>query len=82
MSCHAAPLRQLITRPYPLSLTLVDAGVPCIPGYHGANQDPQHLLSEAQKIGTDRVLYSPQAPSFSYLLRFSRPYQGCPWRRW
>ncbi|KAH9988211.1 carbamoyl-phosphate synthase L chain, ATP binding domain-containing protein [Russula vinacea] len=30
---------------------MTNAGVPCIPGYHGTNQDPQHLLSEAQKIG-------------------------------
>ncbi|KAI9510781.1 carbamoyl-phosphate synthase L chain, ATP binding domain-containing protein [Russula earlei] len=30
---------------------MTDAGVPCVPGYHGTNQDPQHLLSEAQKIG-------------------------------
>lgn len=27
------------------------AGVPCIPGYHGANQDPDFLLAEATKIG-------------------------------
>ncbi|KAI0296342.1 hypothetical protein B0F90DRAFT_1746792 [Multifurca ochricompacta] len=27
------------------------AGVPCVPGYHGTNQDPKHLLSEAEKIG-------------------------------
>jgi 3-methylcrotonyl-CoA carboxylase alpha subunit len=27
------------------------AGVPCIPGYHGSNQDPEHLKSEAAKIG-------------------------------
>ncbi|CAI6341276.1 unnamed protein product [Periconia digitata] len=27
------------------------AGVPCIPGYHGANQDPEHLKNEAAKIG-------------------------------
>ncbi|KAF8262784.1 carbamoyl-phosphate synthase L chain, ATP binding domain-containing protein [Lactarius quietus] len=30
---------------------MTNAGVPCVPGYHGANQDPQHLLSEAEKIG-------------------------------
>jgi 3-methylcrotonyl-CoA carboxylase alpha subunit len=30
---------------------MIDAGVPCIPGYHGENQDPQHLLQEAKKIG-------------------------------
>ncbi|KAJ2917817.1 hypothetical protein MD484_g2588, partial [Candolleomyces efflorescens] len=28
-----------------------DAGVPCVPGYHGSNQDPDFLFSEAQKIG-------------------------------
>jgi 3-methylcrotonyl-CoA carboxylase alpha subunit len=27
------------------------AGVPCIPGYHGTNQDPQFLKAEAEKIG-------------------------------
>lgn len=29
---------------------MIGAGVPCIPGYHGENQDPQHLLAEAKKI--------------------------------
>lgn len=27
------------------------AGVPCIPGYHGAEQDPEYLKAEAAKIG-------------------------------
>ncbi|PBP24656.1 putative 3-methylcrotonyl-CoA carboxylase subunit alpha [Diplocarpon rosae] len=30
---------------------MIDAGVPCIPGYHGGNQNPQYLLEEAGKIG-------------------------------
>lgn len=30
---------------------MIDAGVPCIPGYHGSNQDPQHLAQEAERIG-------------------------------
>lgn len=30
---------------------MLAAGVPCIPGYHGSNQSPNHLLAEAQKIG-------------------------------
>jgi 3-methylcrotonyl-CoA carboxylase alpha subunit len=30
---------------------MTKAGVPCIPGYHGAEQDPEHLKSEAAKIG-------------------------------
>lgn len=30
---------------------MLAAGVPCIPGYHGTNQDPQYLLSEAEKVG-------------------------------
>ncbi len=27
------------------------AGVPVVPGYHGADQDPAHLAAEADKIG-------------------------------
>jgi 3-methylcrotonyl-CoA carboxylase alpha subunit len=27
------------------------AGVPCIPGYHGANQDPEHLREQAANTG-------------------------------
>ncbi|KIJ22226.1 hypothetical protein PAXINDRAFT_106152 [Paxillus involutus ATCC 200175] len=27
------------------------AGVPCVPGYHGKNQEPHLLFSEAEKIG-------------------------------
>lgn len=30
---------------------MINAGVPCIPGYHGTNQDPQALLEEAKKVG-------------------------------
>ncbi|PQE32507.1 3-methylcrotonyl- carboxylase subunit alpha protein [Rutstroemia sp. NJR-2017a WRK4] len=30
---------------------MLKAGVPCIPGYHGDNQDPEHLLNEARQIG-------------------------------
>jgi 3-methylcrotonyl-CoA carboxylase alpha subunit len=30
---------------------MIAAGVPCIPGYHGSNQDPEHLKEEAAKIG-------------------------------
>ena len=30
---------------------MIDAGVPCIPGYHGNNQEPGFLKSEARKIG-------------------------------
>ena len=30
---------------------MTDAGVPCIPGYHGSNQDPAFLKAEAEKIG-------------------------------
>jgi acetyl/propionyl-CoA carboxylase alpha subunit len=26
------------------------AGVPCVPGYHGTDQRPEHLLEEAKKI--------------------------------
>ncbi|RDW62137.1 hypothetical protein BP6252_11570 [Coleophoma cylindrospora] len=30
---------------------MIEAGVPCIPGYHGTNQDPDYLLEEARKVG-------------------------------
>ena len=30
---------------------MLQAGVPCIPGYHGSNQDPAFLQAEALKIG-------------------------------
>lgn len=30
---------------------MTEAGVPCIPGYHGENQDPAFLKAEALKIG-------------------------------
>lgn len=30
---------------------MIEAGVPCIPGYHGSNQDPQFLKDQAQQIG-------------------------------
>ncbi|KAK4988288.1 hypothetical protein LTR50_004021 [Elasticomyces elasticus] len=30
---------------------MIQAGVPCIPGYHGANQDPEYLASQAEQIG-------------------------------
>ncbi|KAL8717676.1 MAG: hypothetical protein Q9225_005101 [Loekoesia sp. 1 TL-2023] len=30
---------------------MTKAGVPCIPGYHGENQDPVFLRKEAEKIG-------------------------------
>ncbi|KAJ3122503.1 Methylcrotonoyl-CoA carboxylase subunit alpha, mitochondrial [Physocladia obscura] len=30
---------------------MTNAGVPCVPGYHGANQDPNFLKNEADKMG-------------------------------
>lgn len=30
---------------------MLAAGVPCVGGYHGDNQDPKYLLEEAKKIG-------------------------------
>ena len=31
--------------------TMEEAGVPCVPGYSGADQDPERLLAEARRIG-------------------------------
>ena len=30
---------------------MIEAGVPCIPGYHGTNQEPGLLQFEASRIG-------------------------------
>ena len=30
---------------------MINAGVPVLQGYHGENQDPEHILAEAKKIG-------------------------------
>lgn len=30
---------------------MTGAGVPCIPGYHGAEQHPKHLEAEAERVG-------------------------------
>ena len=30
---------------------MIEAGVPCVPGYHESNQEPDFLRSEASKIG-------------------------------
>lgn len=30
---------------------MTSAGVPCVPGYHGANQDPSFLAAEAEAMG-------------------------------
>ena len=38
-------------RPFFSSCVLGDAGVPCVPGYHGDNQDPDFLFKKAQEIG-------------------------------
>jgi len=34
------------------------AGVPCVPGYHGNNQDLSFLLQEAEKIGSFRDVWT------------------------
>ncbi|HQS86397.1 MULTISPECIES: biotin carboxylase N-terminal domain-containing protein [Pseudomonadota] len=31
-------------------------GVPCVPGYHGDNQEPQHLLAQAHEIGVPLLI--------------------------
>jgi len=37
---------------------MLAAGVPCVPGYHGNNQDPNLLLREAEKIGSYRSTHT------------------------
>ena len=38
------------------------AGVPCVPGYHGNNQDPQFLFAEAEKIGESSKVHWMSVP--------------------
>ena len=38
--------RELLVR-----MSKAAASVPCVPGYHGENQDPTFLYEEAKKIG-------------------------------
>ena len=56
------------------SCVLEGAGVPCVPGYHGINQDSDFLFKKAQEIGD--LCYQIKIPSWLiYLfLRFSRPH--------
>jgi hypothetical protein len=45
------------------SHTISAAGVPCVPGYHGKNQDPDYLYEQAKNIGiTTGIL--PHPPSY------------------
>ncbi|MDX5300211.1 MAG: ATP-grasp domain-containing protein, partial [Gammaproteobacteria bacterium] len=37
-------------------LAMLDAGVPCVPGYQGADQSDERLYSEAQRIGTPLMI--------------------------
>ena len=30
---------------------MTDAGVPCVPGYHGKRQEPEYLMEQAERIG-------------------------------
>lgn len=30
---------------------MINAGVPCVPGYHGSNQDAEYLANKAVEIG-------------------------------
>jgi hypothetical protein len=32
---------------------MIEAKVPVVPGYHGENQDPEHLKQQAASIGCD-----------------------------
>lgn len=57
MSCHTTKAADFYA--FLSTFVFVDAGVPCVPGYHGGNQDPQHLLFEAQRIGAYHFLFLP-----------------------
>ena len=44
------------------------AGVPCVPGYHGENQDPLFLKEEATKMGYPVLIKAIKGISFAYQL--------------
>ncbi len=46
----AAAIRKMGLKDAAKSL-MEEAGVPVVPGYHGANQDPDHLAAQAGQIG-------------------------------
>jgi len=50
-----------------LSIPILAAGVPCVPGYHGTNQDPNRLFFEAEKIGRFIFMHS-NATDQSYVM--------------
>jgi len=45
------PIISMLTLPSRSKDIMLAAGVPCIPGYHGTNQSPSYLQSEAESIG-------------------------------
>ena len=55
------------------------AGVPCVPGYHGQNQDPEYLYEQAKKIGTPSNIHQVILSSLRH--RLPGPDKGGSWRR-
>lgn len=45
------PAIQLMGSKRESKIAMIEAGVPCVPGYEGNRQDEDHLLMEAQRIG-------------------------------
>ena len=43
-------------------LAMLEAGVPCIPGYQGADQDDQTLLKEAEAVGLPLMIKASAGP--------------------
>jgi geranyl-CoA carboxylase alpha subunit len=46
-----APAIELMGSKRLSKIAMIEAGVPCVPGYEGAQQDIEHLAAEASKIG-------------------------------
>jgi len=50
-----------------------DAGVPVVPGYHGANQDPEHLAGAADTIGYPVLIKAVAGGGGKGMRRVDRP---------
>ncbi len=56
------------------------AGVPVVPGYHGSNQDPEHLSGAADAIGYPVLIKAVAGGGGKGMRRVGRPRSS--WRRW
>jgi 3-methylcrotonyl-CoA carboxylase alpha subunit len=52
---------------------MAEAGVPVVPGYHGQNQDPEHLSGAADAIGYPVLIKAVAGGGGKGMRRVARP---------